>query len=253
LLFVFGIVGSGLVGATPSPSTASAAPLSAAATPTVNEASLQPYVVRISQSNSVVFGDSSTAALAGKAKMYRHDVVAQVLADLLRAHLAGPATYDASTETFQVPLTDAARARPAAQRFVTSVDSAPALLTSAAAAPLPTKLSRQTTSGASVSSVNYVQLYSPFMIGPRQTTAVGPLQFVNSFTNKPITRIQGYSGLISSSDPYRHRVWSAWRQLPIRLGSSDICNQALPWSAAPRRQTTRSPSSTLPTIRREHQ
>jgi hypothetical protein len=91
---------------------------------------------------------------------------------------------------------------------------------------------------------------NPILVGPRPTTAVGPLQFVNSFTNKPITLVQGYSGLISSSDPSGHRVWTAWAAtaFPVKiaivsqLGATSVCGKATPNNSVTIFDVTNNPS-----------
>jgi hypothetical protein len=163
LLFALGIVCSAMVGASPSPTSASV-PTPPSPTPSTNAPTLQPYVVHLAQANTVVFADAPGATLADKARSYRHDATAQALADPLSAHQAGPATYDGSPEPFKGSLTDAARSHLAEQRLVASVDPAPTTLGNATASQ-PPRVSQQSTTATGVSSVDYGQLYSPYMWG----------------------------------------------------------------------------------------
>jgi hypothetical protein len=143
--------------ASPSPAT----PTSVASAPET----FQGYVARLAHPNSLVVADASASELAARDANQRRDHVAAILTKLQTDGHARAFTFDKLTESFAVELDDTARAQLAADPFVADVATASAAATTATSHPTTSTSSLGTTSTSGVSSVNFIQVYSPFMWG----------------------------------------------------------------------------------------
>lgn len=123
------------------------------------------YVVRVGKPGVVSVANSSIGELTSRAHATTVDALGRVLAELARTDDAGPATYDAALDAYRVDLTDRGRQRLVGDPLVASVDptgTARPASAAAANAPLPPTAMR---GAQNVGSVNFVQVYTPFMWG----------------------------------------------------------------------------------------
>jgi hypothetical protein len=120
--------------------------------------SLHKYVVHLAQSNTIVQADAAPSDLSVRSQAHQHDELAAVLDKLVSSGEAGQVTFDGTTETFIVELSEIAATQLRGSPLVASL----APVQSAA----PTGLApAAVVASQGVSSVDFVQVYSPFMWG----------------------------------------------------------------------------------------
>jgi hypothetical protein len=137
------------------------APVSAAAA--VQFAS---YTVRLAAPRSLVLRDASIEELEARAQRDQADAVAAELAELASRGLAGSYRFDEETRSFTADLGDVARLQLAADPDIEALTlrsgvTAQSTDTPPADAPLPAA----TRAAQAVSSISFIQVYSPFVWG----------------------------------------------------------------------------------------
>jgi len=121
--------------------------------------SLSSYVVKIAPPTEFVEATAPPGVLEERALARARDAVARQLGDLQTKGEVGSFAYDANQQGFRVQLSDAARKSLAANSLVSHVDPAPPANTAGPSGVRPLS------SNSSVSSVDYIQVDSPFMWG----------------------------------------------------------------------------------------
>jgi hypothetical protein len=129
-----------------------------------------PYLVRPADVPELVPADAPAADLMAGAQQRRRDAVASALARLAADGLAGGAVFDEREDAFRVDLTDQGRARLEGDPAVGAVLARPAgaafgVVAAGAGGPMVAALVGAAGNPAGVSSVNFVQVHSPFMWG----------------------------------------------------------------------------------------
>jgi hypothetical protein len=121
------------------------------------------YVVRLAEPQVLLIADAQPSALEARVHQQQRDAVAAELDALAAKALAGAYAYDDARRTFTAELTAAGRDQLLADQNVAGVDLVPAFTPPT---PTATALPAAATRGAqSVSSVNFIQVYTPFMWG----------------------------------------------------------------------------------------
>src|SRR5262249_45219559 len=139
-------------------------------------APFQPYVVHLAEPNALVEGNAPAADLVARAHQHQRDEVGAALDALRASGRAGQHAYDDAGRSFRVSLSaDAASDLASHPGLTVDRDLAGAAGASTPSSGAPTGTAPSATTRPSggmtaqdattVSSVNYIQVYSPFMWG----------------------------------------------------------------------------------------
>jgi hypothetical protein len=126
------------------------------------------YRVTVAQPNEMVKVEGSVADLETQAKQRRNDAISALLTDQQKAGAIQSFSYEASSDSFLVTASDAGVAALSADPRVAAVrpsSPAPSVVPAAKQAP-------SAPNALDVSTVNYLQVYSPFMWGKVHSTGV---------------------------------------------------------------------------------